>query len=131
MRKVVAVALVDGKKVLMQQRDDKSGVIMPGRWCLPGGMLEAGETLEAAIKREFLEETGYELKNPILFETDSYIVKDQKVKGYIFYEVYDRKQKIKCLEGQKMDFKSTEELEKIKVVPHHDEFGKKAISLFC
>ncbi|ACF13670.1 NUDIX hydrolase [Chloroherpeton thalassium ATCC 35110] len=29
-------------------------------WILPGGVLEKGETLEEGVKRELLEETGYE-----------------------------------------------------------------------
>ena len=32
-----------------------------GKFGLPGGQLEPGETLEAAARREFKEETGYEL----------------------------------------------------------------------
>jgi 8-oxo-dGTP pyrophosphatase MutT (NUDIX family) len=30
-----------------------------GSWCLPGGHIEFHEDIVAAMKREFLEETGY------------------------------------------------------------------------
>lgn len=33
-----------------------------GAWSLPGGLVEVGEGLEAAIKREVLEETGLTVK---------------------------------------------------------------------
>jgi 8-oxo-dGTP pyrophosphatase MutT (NUDIX family) len=129
MRKAVNLALVNGKKVLMQERDNKPGIIMPGRWCLPGGVVEANETPRQAIRREFREETGYKLKNPKNFAKDSYAVGGSKTVGYIFFEIYDERQKIECLEGQKMEFKSSEEIKKLKVIPRHDEFAMKAVEL--
>jgi len=129
MRKAVAVTLIKNNRALMQLRDKKSGVVMPGRWGLPGGVVEKNETLKQAITREFQEETGYKLKNPILFTTDSYTVKGIKVKGYIFYETYDGKQNISCSEGKKMEFKSIEDLKKVKIVPRHNKFAQKAIEI--
>ena len=41
-----------GKKVLLTKREDN------GRWCLPGGQLEAGESVAETCAREVLEETG-------------------------------------------------------------------------
>ncbi|HMZ08112.1 MAG TPA: NUDIX domain-containing protein, partial [Anaerolineales bacterium] len=40
------------QKVLLTQRADN------GRWCLPGGQLEAGESVAEACEREVWEETG-------------------------------------------------------------------------
>ncbi|HET9013659.1 MAG TPA: NUDIX hydrolase [Gemmatimonadaceae bacterium] len=34
---------------------------LKGQWSLPGGAVETGETLETAIQREILEETGIEV----------------------------------------------------------------------
>jgi ADP-ribose pyrophosphatase YjhB (NUDIX family) len=40
------------EKTLLTQRSDN------GRWCLPGGRMEAGESAAEACEREVLEETG-------------------------------------------------------------------------
>ena len=51
---VGAVIVDDGKVVLIRRRYEP----LKGQWSLPGGMVEVGETLEAALAREMLEETG-------------------------------------------------------------------------
>lgn len=47
-----------GGRVLMVLRSHDP---QKGWWALPGGYLEWDETVEQAARREFLEETGYEL----------------------------------------------------------------------
>jgi ADP-ribose pyrophosphatase YjhB (NUDIX family) len=46
--------LSDGRIVLVRRRDN-------GRWGLPGGMVDWGETVTATVQRELAEETGLEL----------------------------------------------------------------------
>lgn len=56
---VVAVALVDPDgRVLLAQRPE--GKDMAGLWEFPGGKVEPGESPEAALTRELLEELGIE-----------------------------------------------------------------------
>lgn len=46
--------LPDGRLVLIQRRDT-------GQWGLPGGLIDWGETISTAAKRELKEETGLRL----------------------------------------------------------------------
>jgi ADP-ribose pyrophosphatase YjhB (NUDIX family) len=44
------------QKVLLTRRDDN------GRWCLPSGLMEAGESAAETCAREVLEETGLQVR---------------------------------------------------------------------
>ena len=53
--------------------DKEKGILLEkitnnGMWCVPGGALELGETLEEALKREVKEETSLDIFNPKLFD---------------------------------------------------------------
>lgn len=54
---VKAVIFRRGRVLLLQRRSDLA--IAPGLWDMPGGGVEAGETLEGALVREVREETGF------------------------------------------------------------------------
>ena len=51
---VAAVMVRDGKLLLIRRGAEPS----KGKWSVPGGRVEFGETLVEAVKREVREETG-------------------------------------------------------------------------
>ncbi len=54
---VGAVIVEDGSLLLVQRANDPGA----GRWAVPGGRVEPGETLAEAMVREVREETGLEV----------------------------------------------------------------------
>jgi len=51
----VGAVILDGSQVVLARRAHEP---LRGQWSLPGGAVEVGETLEAAVVREVAEETG-------------------------------------------------------------------------
>jgi mutator protein MutT len=72
-----AVLIEDGKILLVEQQVCGS----PGRrWSLPGGRLEAGETLEQCVVREVAEETGLQVAiDRLLYVCDRMVESGQVV----------------------------------------------------
>ena len=56
---VGAVVLAEGGRIVLVRRRYEP---LAGEWSLPGGVVEVGETLEAAVAREVLEETGLDVR---------------------------------------------------------------------
>ena len=56
-RSATAAVVFDGQgRILLHRRTDN------GRWALPGGAIEIGETADQAVVREVREETGYQVE---------------------------------------------------------------------
>ena len=60
-------------RILLAQRGKDP---LKGWWSLPGGALELGESLQDAVCREVLEETGLEVEPVKLFEVFERIMRD-------------------------------------------------------
>ncbi|MFA5749910.1 MAG: NUDIX hydrolase [Candidatus Shapirobacteria bacterium] len=56
---VVDVLVLKGNQILLEKRNKK--LLEGGKWALVGGYIERDETLIGAVKRETLEETGYQI----------------------------------------------------------------------
>ena len=67
-RSVAAALLVtpDGR-YLMQHRDDLPHILLPGHWACFGGAIEPGESPEAAMRRELLEEIEFRAREVSAF----------------------------------------------------------------
>ena len=62
---------------------------LKGYWSLPGGLVETGERLEAAIAREVFEETGLRVKPGPIFEVFERIIQDASGRPEYHYVLID------------------------------------------
>lgn len=72
---VGGVVFVGERLVLVRRRHEP----LAGQWSLPGGTVEIGETLEAAVARELLEETGLAVEvGPVVDVFDRILVDERR-----------------------------------------------------
>ncbi len=105
---MVAGALFDGqRRVLIAQRPP--GKHMAGRWELPGGKLNPGETAVEALRRELAEELGVELRDarPLIRLRHDYA--DRRVCLDV-WRVTDFDGEPRGLDGQALDWVVPDEL---------------------
>jgi ADP-ribose pyrophosphatase YjhB (NUDIX family) len=69
----VGALIFDRGRVLMAKRGKEP---LKDWWSLPGGVVELGETLDAAVRREVREETGLEIAPLGVFEVFERIMRD-------------------------------------------------------
>jgi 8-oxo-dGTP diphosphatase len=67
---VGGVVIEAGRALLIRRASEP----LRGEWSIPGGMLELGETLQAGVARELLEETGLQVRVLELIEVFERIV---------------------------------------------------------
>ena len=82
---VGAVIIKDGKIALIKRGNEPAR----GKWTIPGGLVELGESPEQAVVREAREETGLDVENPGLVDVVSNVDLDQKGKVKYHYVIID------------------------------------------
>jgi 8-oxo-dGTP pyrophosphatase MutT (NUDIX family) len=91
---------------LLQHRDDKPSIPHAGIWVPPGGHCEPGESMEACVRREFLEETTYRVGDvhPVTEFLDAHAEGFPPLWLAVFWSRYDGEQAPVCHEGQALEF---------------------------
>lgn len=82
----VGAIVLDRGRVLLVERGNPP---LAGYWSLPGGVLEVGETLEEAVRREVLEETGLVVEPAGVVEVFERIVRDPDGRPEYHYVLVD------------------------------------------
>lgn len=68
---------------------ERGGEPLKGYWSLPGGLVETGERLEDAVRREILEETGLRVEPVRRFDIFERIMLDSAGKAEYHYLLVD------------------------------------------
>ena len=83
---VAAVVIRDDGRVLLVQRGQDPG---KGRWGLPGGLVELGETLAQALQRELREECGIKVEPGEVLGIVESRVRDEQGRLRFHYVIID------------------------------------------
>ena len=80
-----AVIIQNGKIALIKRGNEPSR----GKWTIPGGLVELGESLEAAVIRETKEETLLDVEEPTLIDVVDNVDLDEQGKVKYHYVIID------------------------------------------
>jgi ADP-ribose pyrophosphatase YjhB (NUDIX family) len=87
-RPIVAVAgvvFIEGRVLLIKRRFEP----LAGRWSLPGGAVEVGETLAEGLAREMKEETGLDVDVGPVVDVFDRITRDEEGRARFHYVLVD------------------------------------------
>ncbi len=82
----VGAIVIRGESILLIQRARDP---LKGYWSIPGGLIEPGETIEAAVIRELREETGLRVLTAERFEIFERIMRDAAGRAEYHYILHD------------------------------------------
>jgi 8-oxo-dGTP diphosphatase len=87
-RPIIAVGgvVIHGGRVLLVRRGQPP---LEGRWSIPGGILEIGETITSAIERELKEETGVSVRVAGLLEIYEKVLRDSDNRAQYHFVILD------------------------------------------
>jgi len=88
---VGAIIICDGKLLFEKRKNDPG----KGKWSIPGGLVELGETVEQTVIREVKEETGLDVEKPEHIDVVDNIVKDSNGKIKYHFVIIDYFLKLK------------------------------------
>jgi 8-oxo-dGTP diphosphatase len=87
-RPIVAVGgvVIHESRVLLIRRGNPP---LEGRWSIPGGLLEVGETIAQGIERELREETGVKVRVVDLIEIYEKVMRDEENEPQYHFVILD------------------------------------------
>lgn len=115
--KAAMLLIVTDSGLLMHLRDDKPSIPNPGCWAGFGGAVEEGETIEQALHREVLEETGLNISNATFLTTETDREGDGREVSLFYITGSYSPEDIHLREGAGVAVHSLEDLHGLKMSP--------------
>ena len=128
---VGAVVVRDGKALLIKRGHEPR----KGEWSLPGGLVELGESLVDALRREVLEEAGLEITVGAHIETFDRIHRDAEGRVRFHFVIVDYLcvaadgEAVAGTDADAVAWASAEELDRYQVNPHAAAVLRKGLAL--
>ena len=82
----VGIVIVHDRKIALIKRSNEPS---KGKWTIPGGLVELGESVETAVIREAKEETCLDVEDPQLIDVVGNVDRDQENKIKYHYVIID------------------------------------------
>jgi 8-oxo-dGTP diphosphatase len=82
----VGAVIIKEDKIVLEKRGSSPS---KGKWTIPGGLVELGESLENAVIRETEEETCLQVENPCLIDVVDNVDFDANAKVKYHYVIID------------------------------------------
>jgi len=121
----VGGVIIRDDRILLERRRNDPG---KGKWSIPGGIVELGESTEEAVIREVKEETGLDVENPELIDVVNNITKDEKDQIKYHFVIIDYSVKLKggkpkaASDAEQLEWVSLESVEEYDLTKTFREF---------
>jgi 8-oxo-dGTP diphosphatase len=108
----VGVAILNDQRLLMVRRGQEP---KQGSWSLPGGLVELGEPVRAAARREVREECGIDVEVTELLDVVDFVQRDESGRVVFHYVLVDFRGN-----AVTMDVQPGDDVEAVQWIPLHE-----------